>query len=214
MQDLHQEHSGTGDNIGRDKIVKIYLSTIDYQQLEKQLSKLQLQKVKLQANIEKYPNDDDFKIELLEVDWAIGDMESKIDSFKSNVARLYETFTEIEIDTERLRLAKGHFDRGEFREADAILKAEAMIDDVIKAKESQDRGEKMVKRAKQRREQLANEFWIKAQLWQAFYTEPDWFNKTIEFYERALDAARLRKILFSYAYFQSEQNQFKEAENL
>ncbi len=60
--------------------------------------------------------------------------------------------------------------------------------DLEVAKKIQQQGEAMIVEGLKAREQLANEFLIKAQLWKIFYDKPDWFEKTCEFYEKALDA--------------------------
>jgi tetratricopeptide (TPR) repeat protein len=214
-QNLHQAHSGTGDNVGRDKIVtNIYVNTKDYQELQTRLTALQQQKRECQARIEKYPDDESFRQDLLKVDIETEEIKSKVESFKQDVFRLYDTFTSININTERLRQAKAHFDKGEFREADAILKAEEMSLDLAKLKERDSQLDQEKAAVKQSREQIANEFMIKAQLWTTFYTEPDWFERTVEFYENALDARRNVEIVFEYAVFLNEHNKYNQAQPL
>ncbi|MBE0637319.1 MAG: tetratricopeptide repeat protein [Bacteroidales bacterium] len=212
---INQTHSGTGDNVGRDKIVtNIYVNAKDYQELETRLTALQQQKRECQARIEKYPDDESFRQDLLRVDIETEDIKSKVESFKQDVFRLYDTFTSINVNTERLRLAKAHFDKGEFREADAILKAEEMSSDLSKLKERDSQLDQEKAEVKISCEQIANEFLIKAQLWATFYTEPDWFERTVDFYEKALDAARTHAIISGYALFLKKHNKFNKAQPL
>jgi hypothetical protein len=212
--EIHQNHSGIGDNVGRDKITNIYLNTKDYQELENHLKNLQEQKSKLQKKNEQYPDDEDFKADLLKVDGLIEVHEKKIESFKADVSRLYETFTKIEINTERLRLAKGHFDQGEFREADAVLKAAEISREVKELKESKDKKERELTEINEHLESKANEFLVKAQLWKTFYSEPNWYIETCKYYGNALDASRSVEIVFEFAHFLQEHNQYNQAQPL
>ncbi len=203
-----------GDKVLGDKITNIYVNTKDFQELESQLKKLQTQKDKLLERIAKYPEDESFKTELTKVNDDIKEQKQKIESFKADVVRLYETFTKIEINTDRLRLAKAHFDKGEFREADAILNAEEISNEVSLLKKAIEKTQTELAEMKGNLESKANEFLIKAQLWQTFYAEPDWFEKTCEYYEKALDAYRSHEVVFQYAVFLQKHNQFAKAQFL
>ncbi len=212
---LNQTHSGSGDNVGRDKIVNnIYINTKDYQEFETKLSALQKRKSDCQARIDKYPDDESFRQDLLSTDNEIKILKSEVESFKQDVFRLYDTFTNINISTERLRLAKSFFDEGKFREADAILKAEEMGSDLSKLKERDKQLDAEKDEIQKGRGQIANEFLIKAQLWTTFYSEPDWFERTVDIYEKALDAARNVAIVFQYAIFLYKHNKFNQAQPL
>ena len=193
--EIHQQHSGPGDNVARDKIVNIYGKAADYHELDKHLKKLQAQKANVQERIVKYPNDEGFASDLLTVNEELTEQEDKIDSFIRDVSRLYEIFNKIEINTERLRLAKAHFDKGEFREADAILKAEEISHEVTQLKQAKGKKEHELAEINEHLESKANEFLVKAQLWKTFYNEPDWFSKAQEYYEKALDASRTHGVV-------------------
>lgn len=212
--ETHQHHSGLGDNVGRDKITNIYVNTKDFQELEKRLNELQIDKQELIELITKYPNEDKFKTKLLKVNDDIATQENKIESFKADVTRLYETFNKIEINTERLRLAKEHFYKGEFREADALLNAKKISNEVSQLKQAKNKKENELAEINENLESKANEFLVKAQLWKTFYTEPDWFEQSCKYYEAALDASRTVEIVFQYANFLKHQNQFTKAQPL
>lgn len=144
----------------------------------------------------------------------LNDLEKQLTDFKQNVFSLYETFTKIPINTDRLRLAKAHFDKGEFREADAILKAEEISKEVNDLKSAKLKKESELEEIEIHLENKANEFLIKAQLWTTFYSEPDWFERTVDFYEKALDAARNVEIVTEYAAFLYKHNKFNQAQPL
>ena len=140
--------------------------------------------------------------------------QDQLEQFKENVFKLYETFTKIEINTERLRQAKAYFLRGEFREADAILKEEEMARDLsqLLAREQQlDREKAEVEQSKI---QIANEYLIKASLWATFYDQPNRLEQTCQYFTEALRASRSAAILFEYALFLQNHNKFNQASPL
>jgi tetratricopeptide (TPR) repeat protein len=141
-------------------------------------------------------------------------LEKRLKEFEEQVSNLATLFTKIEINTERLRLAKAHFDKGEFREADAILKAEEISNKVAQLKQAKSKKENELAEVNKNLESKANEFLVKAQIWKTFYSEPDWFSKAQEYYEKALDASRSAAIVFEYALFLQNHNQFKKAQPL
>ncbi len=208
---VQQIHNSIGDNVAGDKIVNIYLNSKDYQELERRLAELQEQKNKALKKIEKYPDDDEFRVELFKTEGKIKELNAQMESFRQDVIRLAETFSKIVINTERLQKAKEHFEKGELREVDAILKSEEMSGELDRAIAQQERGERLTAEAKESRERLANEFFIKAQLWQTFYSEPNWFESAEGYFEEALRAFRAPEIVFGYAYFLQKHNQFKKA---
>jgi len=204
-----------GDNIARDKIINnIYINTQDYQALEKELAALGIRKKKTVAKIEKYPEDYDFKMELGEINAEIEGLQEKIESFREDVFRLYETFTKIPINTERLRIAKELFDKGQFIEADVVLEAEEISSEIKQLKTAKEEKTQELAEVEESLETKANEFLVKAQLWKTFYTKKGWFQRTIEYYEKALSAAKKLEILFEYALFLQNHNQYIKAQPL
>ncbi len=109
MFDRQQEHSGTGDNVGRDKIIHNHLlGSVDFQQL--------LQDIKDAEELLTGIAQDRTDLRLKQLA-KVRELKKQLEDFKVNVFRLHEIFTRIPINTERLRRAKEHFDKGEFREA-------------------------------------------------------------------------------------------------
>ena len=182
----------------------IYLQSVDYQRLVEQIRETQESLEDVPASKLERRLKLDGKLQELE------ELEEQLEEFKSNVFKLYETFTKIEIDTERLRQAKAHFDRGGFRETDAVLKAEELIEDLDKLIE-RDRQKDNVRDS---REQIANEFLIKTRLWATFYDQPNRLEQTCEYFEEALRAARTGENSFEYAYFLNGHYKLNQAEQL
>ena len=150
----------------------------------------------------------------LKLSSELENLEKQLEEFKENVFKLYETFTKIKINTERLKQAKAYFDKGEFREADAILKAEDMVKDLNKLIEKDKQLDQEKAEVRQNREQIANEFLIKARLWATFYEERNRLEQTCEYFEEALRAYKTSENLFEYAFFLGEHNKFNQAISL
>mgnify|MGYP001059880850 CR=1 FL=1 len=137
--------------------------------------------------------------------------QEKLDKFKKEVIELAELFQKIELDTERLQLAKQHFDAGEFKEASAILDAEKMmreLDDLLDEKEHLDEKKQQNQVHLQDK---ANEFLILAKLTAIDYELENWFEKTKEYFEKSLKAFKNVDNLFEYAFFLHEYNHVEDA---
>jgi tetratricopeptide (TPR) repeat protein len=178
--------------IGDDNTVNIYVQSVDYQKLVKEIEDKQLLWSLLPESN---------RVKRLTVSQELKEAQNRLEQFKQDVAKLYETFNKIEINTERLKLAKAHFDKGEFREADAILQAEEMAGDLDRLIEKEEKLDREKAEVKRNREQIANEFLIKARLWTTFYDETDRIEQTCRYFEEALRADRTGAILFEYALF-------------
>lgn len=213
----HQTHTGTGDNIGRDKIIHRYLlGSVNYQELTKKLAKQEGEQEKLVQRIRKYPDDEEFQEDLLACNERLADTRKEIKDFKENVFRLHEIITRIPLNNERLRKAKAHFDKSEFREADAVLKAEDIQQDVEQRKARRAAAMKTVAAMDRDLAYLANEFLLKAQLslLNPVAEGEDRFTRTEQWFEQALATARTTDVLFEYAAFLQKHNAFRRAEPL
>ena len=125
--------------------------------------------------------------------------------------RLAETFTKIPVNTERLKLARQHFEAGDYAAARTILDAEemgneldALLDQKQQLQHRQDENEAHLT-------DKANEFLILARLTAVDYTLADRYDKTVEYFEQSLKAAHTVENTFAYAYFLQEHNQFVAA---
>ena len=138
-------------------------------------------------------------------------LEAELEQFKENIVRLAETFSKIEINTERLRQAKNYFEQGQFREADTILQAEEMVKDLNKLEQKDQQLDQQKAEVRASREQIANEFLIKAQLRATFYEQSNRFEQTCEYFAESLRALKTSENLFAYAVFLQEHNDFNQA---
>jgi hypothetical protein len=206
--ELRQQHSGSGDNVAGDKITNNYLyASVDYQKLcadikdeEELLAAIAPERIDLR----------------LKHSAKLNDLRKQLEDFKADVFRLHELFTRIPINTERLRLAKEHFDRGEFREADAVLKAEEINADVAQHKARRAAALETVAAEDQNLAELANEFLLKAQL-ALVNPAPEGgsrFKQAEQWFKQALATARTAEVLHEYALFLYKHNAFRRAEPL
>ncbi|CAK8718070.1 hypothetical protein GMJAKD_07290 [Candidatus Electrothrix aarhusensis] len=214
--ELQQHHSGTGDNVARDKIINIYVNAEDYKRLEKELFELKQNQEKLVQRIRTYPDDAEFQQDLIACNVKIADTQQEIEDFKADVFRLYEQFTRIPLNTERLRRAKEHFDKGEFREADAVLKAEEITAEVEQLQAVEKIKEEELAAVRKDLADRANEFLIKAQI--ALLSPPPEGSSRFEmaegWLEQALATTQTAQILQEYAVFLSKHNAFSRAKPL
>lgn len=204
--ELHQTHSGDGDNVGRDKITNNYLCrSVDYQQIiadikdeEELLAAIATDRIELR----------------LKHSAKLNALTKRLKDFTAEVFRLHELFNRTPINTERLRLAKAHFDRGEFREADAVLKTEEINAEVVQLKARKAAALETVAAMDNDLADLANKFVLKAWLSLVNPTAEgeSRFKRTEQYFEQALAAARTVEVLFEYARFLHKHNAFRQAE--
>jgi len=188
----------------------------DYKRLEKELFELKQNQEKLVQRIRTYPDDAEFQQDLIACNAKIADTLQEIEDFKTDVFRLHEQFTRIPLNTERLRRAKEHFDKGEFREADAVLKAEEITAEVEELQAVERVKEEELAAVRKDLADRANEFLIKAQI-ALLSSSPEGssrFEMAEGWFEQALAVARTTEILFGYALILQERHAFSRAEPL
>ena len=193
-------------NISNIENAQFFNQSDDYQDL---ISQLEKQRKRI-ARLQKIGDTEGAIEESAELET----LEKRLEALKENVFRLYEIFTKIEINTERLAQAKAYFEQGQFREADAILNTEAMAKDLerLLAREQQLDQEKA--NIAEGKTQIADEFLIKARLQAITYEQADWFEQACEYFETALQAARTLTTLFEYALFLQNHTCFDQAHPL
>ncbi|MGB3496101.1 MAG: tetratricopeptide repeat protein [Elainellaceae cyanobacterium] len=191
------------ENIGTAQFV---YQSLDYQDLTKRIEEKQelIEAYQATSKTDK----------ALKAGTELAELEQQLDAFKENVFRLYETFSKIDIDTKRLAQAKAHFEQGEFREADAILNAEEMGQDLERLNEREQQLDQEKAEIAKGKIQIADEFVIKARLQTLTYGQPDWFERACCYFETALNAARTPTTLFEYALFLQNHNCFDPAKPL
>ena len=182
-----------------------------YKDLQAQLEELNNQREKTNARIDKYPDDEGFKAELLQVDEKRSNIQQKIEVLKKEVLQLVEDFNKISLNTERLRLAKSYFEAGDFEKARAILDAGEMKIELSALLEEKDNLKQKTNSNEQHLKDKANEFLILANLTATDFTLPDRFEKTKEYYRESLLAERNDHNIFNFAHFLHEHNELEDA---
>ena len=152
----------------------------------------------------------------LRVSQKVDDQKKKIIAFKQDVLRLAETFRAIEINTERLTVAKKHFEKGEFSKAHAILNAERPQMEVEQTQllNAQAQTGKQLETITRQLSDNASEFLILAQTTALNYDNPNRFQDTCTFYEKALKSHSSVENIAIYALFLQNNNEFLKAETL
>jgi tetratricopeptide (TPR) repeat protein len=153
--------TGTGNTINT---TQIFGKSPEYAELKKRLDGLQAAITKKADECAQMAKDslpqkyrDACRAELIALN-AERDLVQKIETrFRDDVIRLAETFSKIELNSERLRLAKKFFDEGKISEADNVLKEKDMAATGDAALAAKARNDSVLL-------QTANEFALKAQL--------------------------------------------------
>ena len=133
-----------------------------------------------------------------------------IESFKSDVLKLAESFSRIEINTDRLRRAKEHFDKGEITEARVVLEdaLEEMADEkrglLAKKKEFE---EDTVPKLQSK----ADEYLILAQTTALNYESSTRIADAKKYFEDSIECAASFKNLFAFAAFLWQHSEFRRA---
>ena len=112
MKNLNSGEIKAGGNVHLGDVIHNFYHSTSYQDMEKRREKLQQQAAR-------YPDDADFRQDLAQL---LREMED----FKRDVLKLAEDFQRIPLNTARLKLAKQHFDAGEYVQARAVLDAESI----------------------------------------------------------------------------------------
>lgn len=204
--------AGRDNNIGDNYITINLKEAADYKILQAQLGNLNNQFEKVKANIEKYSDDETFREDLIQVDEERQGVRQNMEILKKEVLDLAAELSEISIYTERLHLAKLHFEAGKFDEARAILDAEAMSEELDALLEKKKSLTNSISENNAKLNDKANEFLIKAYLTSIEFTLPNRFEKTQEYFEKSLSAARNGRNLSAFGRFLINHNQIEDAE--
>ena len=144
------------------------------------------------------------------------EIQKEIDGLKDAIQKLADEFTRIPLNTERLRLAKAHFDAGEYEGARAIFDTEIELMETELAALLEEK-EKLAGATSENEQHLtdkANEYLILANLIAINFDLADRYEQTRAYFTLSLKAHRNPKSLFTYGYFLHEHNQFSESKLL
>jgi hypothetical protein len=203
--------SANGDVLVGGQKITNYFYSAPYEDLKNQWDKWQTEFAETQRMAEKFPDEEYFKTQLLRIDEESNAVQKKIDDLKNEIMRLAETFSKIPVNTQRLRLARQHFEAGEYGVARIILDAGEMgseLDALLSQKQQ------LQHRQTENEANLldkANEFLILARLTAVDYTFADRYDKTVEYFEQSLKAVHTVDNTFEYAYFLQQHNQLVAA---
>ncbi len=188
--------------VGNDnQIIQNFYHSASYQAMESQ-------RQKLQQKVAQYPADPDFRQDLAQ-------LLQQMEDFKRDVLKLAEDFQRIPLNTKRLKLAKQHFEAGEYVQARAVLDAESITQEQDALLDEQQRLQEKQATITTQLDDKANEWLLKAQLTAIDYSLGDQrIAQTSGYFEKTLKSGRTPERLFTYAVFLQENNQYRAAETL
>ena len=131
--------------------------------------------------------------------------------FKKDVIQLAESFSRINIDSERLAQAKALFSEGAFEEADRLLNKSDLKRDQEAVLLREQQLDSALEEVKRKKEQIADEYLIKAQLTLTQLENPNRFEEASQYFQEAIHTLTTFDNTFGYAYFLGEQNQNHKA---
>ena len=156
--------TGTGNTINT---TQIFGKSPEYAELKKRLDGLAAAIAKKANRCGQYTDPvakDDCRTELIALN-AERDSVQKIETrFREDVIRLAESFSKMELNSERLRLAKALFDEGKIREADHVLNAREMKQEGDALLAKKEREQKALHETDSLLRVKADEFALKAML--------------------------------------------------
>ena len=209
--------TGTGHVINT---TQIFGKSPEYAELKKRLDGLQAAIAKKADDCEQMAKDslpqkyrDNCRAELIALN-AERDSVQKIETrFREDVIRLAETFSKMELNSERLRLAKQFFDDGKIREADNVLNAKEMKQegDVLLAEKAREQDN--LRRTDSLLRIKADEFTLKARLKATDYSDFLRYDTAVMYFEQSRRYAETVDNLQGFAYLLSKDNQTQLAIN-
>lgn len=182
-----------------------------YLALEAEIQELDENFEKTSTKIEKYPDDEDFKVESFQIDEKRTQKRKDLASLKQEVLKLAGEFSRININTERLRLAKDHFIKGEFKEARAVLSSELMGRELEALLIQQESFQQKVSENFQLLYDKSNEYLILARLTAIDFESPNHFEEANTYFEQSLRAGSSIENTFAYGAFLQEYDKFDKA---
>jgi hypothetical protein len=128
----------------------------------------------------------------------------KIDSFKVVVINLAKQFSEIQIDNERMRSARKHFEEGNLEQAQNALDEKELDNDLEKINLSKKEKEKQIEEDKVKLKEIAEQFLLKAKMASISYQDENRILTTKKFYQKSIDAFPYPSNIFGYFTFLRE----------
>lgn len=193
----------TQQNINSE-VVNNYLSrSAEYGELLEQLEELE-------EMLEDLPESKEEKREKYRQ--KIAKHQEKIEQYKQDVFRLAERFSQITINTDRIKRARAFFEDGKFGEADVVLNEAEIEEEQTSLLQASSRKKSELEKLQTQLKENAAEFILKAQttLLQLDDAE-NRISRACGFYEKALESDRSGETLFDYANFLQTYRLFDDA---
>ena len=203
------------------KITLVLANSDTYQEISDRVLTLEQQLIEKQKQLDTFPAPlpegmqslyQSIQLEQLQIDQQLEQQRSLEQQLKEQVLALAELFSRIQIDTERLQQAKEYFDRGQIREADAILQTEEMVLEKEQLLDAKARKERELQQVQQDLANKAEEFLIKAWLTISLQSEKEnWFEEAKSYFEHSIQSDTSHKNLLSYTVFLQKHHQYNDA---
>ena len=146
----------------------------------------------------------------LSVGNQINELESFIEQFRKDVSALAETFNRIEINSERLEIARNFFNEGKFDESREYLQSKI---EEIKAEQSEllKKRESYEQEILPKLEHSSMEFLLLALSTASDYKNPNNFVEACEYFELSIKSFEAQFNTFPYAQFLAHHNDYQKA---
>ncbi len=192
------------DNTDSDITIQNFYKSLEYKELTERIEEM---RDLMQSTTD--------EVKRLKYSQKLNGLENQLEGFKRDIIQLAETFQKINIDTERLRLAKQHFDNGEYKAARAVLNAEQMTGELDALLAEKERLSEKTSKNTAYLKDKANEFLILAKLTATDYDlGEERFTLAREYFEKSLKADRNIDVLHNYADFLRFHNELNDSERL
>jgi tetratricopeptide (TPR) repeat protein len=209
---------------GEHKITLVLANSESYRVIREKIGTLENAAARKRQQIADFPSPlpeslqkikSGIQTEWLELTKELEQVKQQEREFKEEVLKLAESFETIEISTKRLQKAKSCFEKGQFREADAILQTEEMILEKDKLLDILNRKEQELGEIRKELRHKADEFLVKARLTISLQKEKsNWFDEVISYFEHSIDSDRGYENVLVYAEFLAKHHKFNKAESL
>ncbi len=204
-------NTGGGDFRVGDTITYNLKEAAEYRSLSNDEVELNRRIEKTRMRILKYPEDSDYREELVELETKRNQKLNEIKILEGEVYKIAIELSKLKLNSERARLAKDFFQTGKYQEARAVLDKVEMHNELEAILQDEQLGEALIRKAQTDREDIANEFLMRARLDTFDFTISNRIERVVDSYETSLKAQRNIDNLSAYAVFLLGQNQFSQA---
>lgn len=180
-------------------------NTINYNNF-REFEEIKKRKENIEHELNITPDNEGNKAIRLYISKKLLEVEEEENLFKDKILTLAETFSRIEINTERLKLAQTYFFNGDEHTASALLKLNELERDQKKLLESKKRTEARMKEINQQLRNNASEFLIKAQITAHEYDQPEWFDEAVRYFKKSIESFSFYENNLEFATFLHHNN--------